>query len=313
MIIALLAACGNNKASNSNQPENTAPANNEVVEDNLERTLTDPLGHKVIVPAKPERIIASYLEDYLVALDVQPAAQWAIGDAPMLYLQSELASLPLIPYDLPFEAVMSYTPDLILIGDENLIADDKYSSYSKIAPTYALGTKVNGDWRQSLLTIGEVLNKTTEAQAALDAYEAKVVDAKAQLAAAIDAKESVAAIWLVGKTFWIVNDHQSSGDVLYNDLGFAVPELVQTISEGDTGIWRSVSLEALAKLDADHIFLVNSDTATGSEALQDSIWSEIPAVKNGQVYEFGPDSSWLYTGPIANTQMIDNVLASLNK
>lgn len=314
LLITVLSACGSN-AGNSDVPKETpvANTNDTGAEESSDRTLTDPLGHEVTVPAAPQRIIASYLEDYLVALDVLPAAQWAIGEDPMKYLQTELAAIPYIPFDLPFEAVSSFSPDLIIIGDESLIADDKYASYNKIAPTYALGNEINNNWRQSLLTIGDILNKSQEAQAKLDEYEAKVADAKTKLANVLDSQESVAAIWLVGKTFWIVNDKQSSGDVLYHDLGLAVPKLVQTISEGEGGIWRSVSLEALAQLDADHIFLVNSDTATGSEALQDSIWKEILAVKNGQVYEFGPESSWLYTGPIANSQMIDHVLESMIK
>lgn len=312
MLVTLLTACGSsNVESTPPATETTTPVNNVEVEESTLRTLTDPLGHEVIIPANPQRVIASYLEDYLVTLDVQPVAQWAIGESPMMYLQSELASIPFIPFDLPFEVVTSFSPDLIIIGDESLIASDKYSSYNKIASTYALGSEINSNWRQSLLTIGEVLNKSEEAQAALDQYEAKVTDAKTKLASALEAQESVTAIWLVGKTFWMVNDKQSSGDVLYNDLGFAVPKLVQTISEGDSGVWRSVSLEALSELDADHIFLINSDTATGSEALQDPVWKEIPAVKNNRIYEFGPETSWLYTGPIANNQMIDHVLESL--
>jgi iron complex transport system substrate-binding protein len=105
----------------------------------------------------------------------------------------------------------------------------------------------------------------------------------------------------------------SSGAVLYQDLGLAVPELVRTVSDGEGGIWKSVSMEALAKLDADHIFLINSDKASGSEALRDPIWQSLPAVKNGNVHEYGPETSWLYTGTIANSQMIDDVLESIIK
>jgi len=322
MLGGLLSGCGSN-SDHSNNPLESPPLNNTVSEENTEankeveeitdRTLTDPLGHELTIPAKPQRVLASYLEDYLVALDELPIVQCAIGETPMMYLQSELAGVPYIPYDLPFEAVINLDTDLIIIGDESLIADDKYASYNKIAPTYALGTDINNDWRQALLTIGEVLNKKDAAKAVLTSYEDKLADAKVKLAQALDAKESVIAIWLVGKTFWVVNNKQSSGDVMYNDLGFAVPELVQTVSKGDGGIWRSASLEALAQLDADHIFLINSDTQTGSEALKDPIWSNIPAVKNGHVYEFSPNSSWLYTGPIANSQMIDHILNSIIK
>jgi iron complex transport system substrate-binding protein len=59
--------------------------------------------------------------------------------------------------------------------------------------------------------------------------------------------------------------------------------------------------------------LINSDKSTGSEALKDAVWKNIPAVKNGHVYEFDSTHSWLYGGVIDNSQIIDDVLTSLVK
>ncbi|MFB9278108.1 ABC transporter substrate-binding protein [Cohnella cellulosilytica] len=324
----LLAACGSNndKAGNAastesvgaeqpapSQEQEAAPPEEETKPDEpTERTLVDPLGHEVVVPAKPQRVLASYLEDYLVALGVVPVAQWSVGGSPMGYLQEELANVQTVPHDLPYEVVTSLEPDLILIGDEALIADGKYDTYSKIAPTYALGQEVNADWRKALLKVGEVLGKDEEAQAVLDSYNQELQSAREKIDAAYDGKRpSTTAIWLVSKTFWMVSDNQSSGDVLYKDLGLAVPELVARISKGEGGIWKSVSMEALTELDADHIFLINSDSASGSEALQDPVWQSIKAVKNGNVHEYPANSSWLYTGIIANRQIVGDVLESL--
>ncbi|MFC7559610.1 hypothetical protein ACFQ5D_19215 [Paenibacillus farraposensis] len=47
------------------------------------------------------------------------------------------------------------------------------------------------------------------------------------------------------------------------------------------------------------------------ELIKDPVRSGISAVKEGHVYDFGKDSSWLYTGTIANGQMIDDVLKSV--
>jgi len=328
MMSMLLAGCGgnNDKAGNaaatepagteqatpSQEQEASPQASEPQKEERTERTLVDPLGHEVVVPAKPQRVLASYLEDYLVALGVVPVAQWSVGGSPMGYLQGELENIQTVPHDLPFEAVTSLEPDLILIGDESLIADGKYDTYSKIAPTYALGQEVNADWRKALQKVGEALGKADEAQAALDSYEKELQSARDKIDAKYgDKRPSATAIWLVSKTFWMVSDNQSSGDVLYRDLGLAVPELVQRISKGEGGIWKSVSLEALSELDADHIFLVNSDTATGSEALKDPVWQSVKAVKNGNVHEYPADSSWLYTGIIANRQIVEDVLESI--
>ncbi|MGH2233464.1 ferrichrome ABC transporter substrate-binding protein, partial [Enterococcus faecalis] len=73
--------------------------------------VTDTLGNKVTVPAQPKRIIASYLEDYLVALGEKPVPQWTVGQGSIQdYLAKELKDVPTICYDLPYEAVLKFEP-----------------------------------------------------------------------------------------------------------------------------------------------------------------------------------------------------------
>jgi len=325
MIALLLAACSSTKdqsADGDQQSSSTPPSSQNTESTNtdssqpsatpaVDRELVDPLGNKVTIPAEPKRILATYLEDYLVALGVKPVAQWSVKGGPMSYLQAELEGIPTIPHDLPFETVAAADPDLILIGDESLLTGDKYPNYAKIAPTYVIGNEINADWRKALLKVGEVLGKEKEAQTLLETYNADLSSAKEKLTAAYPDKPSVAAIWLVSKTFWIVTDSQSSGDVMYQDLELKKPALVESISKGEGGIWRSLSLEALAELDADHIFLINSDKDSGSEALSDPIWKSVKAVKAGNVHEYGRETSWLYTGLIANKQIVEDVLESM--
>lgn len=275
------------------------------------RTLTDGLGHKVTIPAQPKTIIASYLEDYLVALGVKPAAQWSVANGIQDYLQGSLKGVPTIAYDLPFEAVTSFNPDLLIIGPNSTVEGGKYEQYSKIAPTFVLGDETAGDWRKALAKIGEVLGKNEEAQKAVSDYDIKAADAKAKIQAAAPGK-SIAAVWLVSKQFYVVSDKLSSGVVLYRDLGFKVPDAVTQVSAAGKASWNPISLEKLAQLDADYLILINSD-GTGAQSLQDSVWKSIPAVKNGKLFEYPASSSWLYYGPIASSQMVDNVVANVAK
>ncbi|OBZ17928.1 iron-hydroxamate ABC transporter substrate-binding protein [Bacillus sp. FJAT-26390] len=308
MVMSLwLAACGSN--SNNEPAATEAPTATEA---STEHKLKDALGNEVTIPANPQRILASYLEDHLVALGVKPVAQWSVQNGTQDYLKDSLEGIPTIAYDLPFEAVTSFNPDLIIMGGNSAVEGDKYAQYSKIAPTYTLGDEINADWRKSLLKVGEVLGKSDEAQKVLDAYELKAKEAKEKLQG-VAKGESATAIWLVQKSFFVVSDKLSSGSVLYNDLGLAVPEVVKEISAVGTGNWNAISLEKLAEMDADHIFLINSDMDSGSEALKDPIWQAIPAVKNGKVYEFPNTTAWLYSGAIANSQIIDDVLKSVVK
>ncbi|CAJ1314114.1 ABC transporter substrate-binding protein [Paenibacillus nuruki] len=305
----LLSACssGTSTPAPATSTENTATTESIPTE----RTLTDAIGNVVKVPANPQRVLASYLEDPLVALGVTPVAQWAIGEGNTQgYLQKQLANVPPIDSTLPYEAVLNTNPDLILMDSAEMVAGDKYAQYNQIAPTYVVGKKQNNDWREELLTIGDVLGKSNEAKKVLVDYEAKAKTAKDQLQQQIG-NESAAALWVTGKNIYVVSRNLSSGDVLYNDLGLKAPVVVEEISKSGEANWQAISLEKLTDLDADYLFLINSTEQSKEEITSPAVWKNIPAVKKGHVYDFSADSSWLYTGAIANGQIIDDVLASV--
>jgi len=272
------------------------------------------MGHEVTIPTNPKHVIASYLEDNLVALGITPAAQWSVNDGAGIqnYLQDYLKDVPTIPHDLPFEVVASFTPDLIIMEAAQAVEGSKYDQYAKIAPTFVVEIENNSDWREKLLSVGEIFEKNDEAKQVLADYEKKAIESKKIIQDSIGT-ESAAAIWLVNNNFFIVSDNVSSGAVLYGDLGLTTPSVVKEISSTATGNWSAISLERLAELDAEHIFLINSDKGNGAEMLKDPVWKNIPAVKNGHIYEYGAETSWLYSGAIANTQTIDAIVESLTK
>lgn len=314
-LVALsLTACGNGDKNTDQSSQEKMEQQDTNKETAAERTLTDTMGNEVVIPANPERVLASYLEDNLVALGIKPVAQWSVKDGASIqgYLQGDLKGIPTIPHDLPFEAVQELSPDLIIMDSASMVEGGKYEQYSKIAPTYVIGTEVNNDWRDELLRVGEVFGKEEEAKKVLENYEAKAAEAKKEIEDKVG-NPSVAAIWLVGGKFFVVSENLSSGAVMYEDLGLKVPEVVKEISASGESNWNAISLEKLVELDADHLFLINSDAASGSASLSDALWKSVPAVKAGNVYEFSPDESWLYTGAIANEQMIDNILKSIVK
>ncbi|MGG4494318.1 ABC transporter substrate-binding protein [Brevibacillus reuszeri] len=301
----LVSACSGNTGNPS--PEKTTPEQSA----SAERVLTDAMGNKVTLPAHPQKVIATYLEDHLIALGVKPVAQWSVGEGSVQgYLQKELAGIPAIPYDLPPEVVMSYSPDLILLESADLAVGEKYNQYAKIAPTYTIGVEKNTDWRKELLTVGEVLNKTDEAKAVLAAYEKKAQEAKEKLQQTVGPKTAT-ALWVLPKSVFVVKENLSSGDVLYKDLGFTVPKIVHEVTKASEANWSKISLEKLATLDTDYLFIVNSKEVPMKDLVSDPVYANIPAVKNGHVYEFPKESSWLYSGTIANGQIIDDVLKSV--
>lgn len=315
VMVLFLSACGNNNAGNSatTDAEASAAPTAEATEAPAgPKTVIDAMGHEVTIPESPERVLGSYLEDHLVTLGVTPVAQWSVPNGVQDYLSAELKGVPTISYDLPLEAVTSFAPDLILIQSESEVQNGIYDQLNKIAPTYVIGDEVMKDWRKALLKIGEILNKTPEAEQAIKDYDQKAADAKTELSGVLG-NESAAILWLVQKNFYIVDETRSSGAVLYTDLGVTLPNLVTEIPQETRATWNPISLEKLAELTADHIFLVNSDKTEGSDILNSAIWKGIPAVKAGNVHELSSTSSWLYTGANAGSKIIDDVLKSLVK
>ncbi|KAF1304245.1 MULTISPECIES: ABC transporter substrate-binding protein [Enterococcus] len=273
-------------------------------------TKTDALDHKVAIPNNPKRIIGSYLEDYLVALDVKPVAQWTVGSGSIqTYLQEGLKDVPTINFDLPYEDVLSFEPDLLLIESNSMVEGGKYAEYNKIAPTYVVKNGEDVTWQEKLKDIADVLDKSEQGDQVITDYEALVKQAKEELKDKIAGK-SAAVLWVTNNSAFMVAENRSSGNLLYDQLGFEVPNLTKEISQSATSDWSAVSLEKLAQLDADYLILVNSDT--GAAMFDDQIWQNIPAVKNNHLWEFGPESSWLYNGPIAYTQMVEDIQEKLN-
>ncbi|MCS8603241.1 ferrichrome ABC transporter substrate-binding protein [Lactiplantibacillus pentosus] len=290
----LLGACGTTKQTSSTTV-----------------TRTDYLKHKVKVPKHPKRVIGSYLEDDLVALGIKPVVQWSVknGSGTQEYLKKSLKGVPLIDYSLPYEAVTKAKPDLILMGTSSAVANGKYAQYSKIAPTYVVKNGTNVTWRQTFLDVAKAVNRQAKAKKVLAKYDQKVATTRKALKKS--GQHKVAVLWVTNNTAYMVNDSSASGALLYGDLKLGEPSLVKQISKSATADWSAVSLEKLAKLDADDIFLVNSQK--GAALFKDPLWKNIKAVKNKHLYQYGDSSSWQYSGPIAYSQMIDMVKKDLLK
>lgn len=306
VLILLLSACGQATSTGANDTGDQAQ---EQIQEQ-DRVVVDGMGHEVTVPANPERVLASYLEDHLVALGVTPVAQWsAHTTSKQDYLKDALANVPLIDSKLPPEQVASFQPDLIIVESAASVEKGLYEQYSAIAPTYVLSEEETADWRKAFLKVGELMNKKTEAEQRLEEYDRKLQEAKEQIHAVIG-DESAVVLWLTEKNVYMVDPGRSSGTVLYQDLGITKPNLAQEL-ESTGANWMPVSLEKLAELDANHIFLVNSEGAGTAEALKRSIWLSLPAVKEGHVYTMPKERSWLYSGIIANEGIVEDVLQSL--
>lgn len=326
LVVGLLAACGSNannsadlsKGSTSVSSNSLAPASGETNNDTnqvteepvIERTFTDELGNTVVLPDIPVKIYAPYLEDSLIKLGVTPVAQWANAGKSQAYLQDQLKDVPLsdLSTGLPSpEVVLSYQPDLIILHTATFVKDGVYENYAKIAPTYVFNN-ASGDVAKSLTTLGELLGKSSEAEAALHQYEAKIAASKAVLDEAVGGKK-VAIIRFAAKGVNMMGKNYLAGFVVHQQLGIGNSKFVDTENS------FNVSLEVLPDLDADYIFYINQ-YGQGTERLKEmtdsSIWQSIPAVKNGKVFEVNAEY-WLGSGLIAYEKIVDDTVKLLTE
>ncbi|WP_067623666.1 ABC transporter substrate-binding protein [Alicyclobacillus acidiphilus] len=276
------------------------------------KTVIDGMGHRVTVPANPQRIWAPTLEDPLITLGEtkEIVGQYSSGNVVDDYLQKWLKGVPHIDFSgngLDPESVLALNPDFIILFSTVLAENGKYAQYSKIAPTYVFNVKsgAQATWRQELLTLGKLLNKSAKAQAALKQYDKIVAAAKAKLKSTVG-NHTVAIIEPSGKQLFLIGPGNFAGQEVYGDLGLTPP----AIAKG----WGEISFEELPQLKADDIFVVTgNDSSAELQALKNNpVWKDLPAVKAGHVYTVNY-GHWVNNGVIANEDVISDVVRDLAK
>ncbi|GLO64782.1 iron-hydroxamate ABC transporter substrate-binding protein [Oceanobacillus kimchii] len=300
-IVLLLAACGsddNNDATDNDSDSNT--------EENTEQTVDSEMG-EVTIPANPEKILAPYHEDTLLALGITPTAKWAIGESVQNYLEEELQDIETIEWTMPLEQVLSYEPDLIILENSFDSYEGTYEDYSAIAPTYVMSQEETSDWQVQLSRFGELLGKEDEAEQAIADYETKVEEANTELEDILE-DESVAFMWVVGGQYFLFEENRHAANMVYSELGVEVPQLVKDLGETEA-TWDPISLEKLSELDADHVVILGLEDDEGIETLNNSnVWQNTKAVQNDQVYHIEDQSNWTNSGIKAYEQTIDELI-----
>ena len=303
----ILSACSNDEPAE----DTTANDNSDADTQPTEVTVTDATG-EITIPTDAERILAPYMEDALVSLDITPASQWAIGTTVLDYLQEDLADVPTIEWNLPLEMTIESDPDLILFSSQAAMTEGTATEYNAIAPTYVFKDAEGSDWRTQIEVIGSLTQNEEKAQEVLADYEATAEEAAAQINEQIG-DESAAMVWVIGEQYYLFEQDRHAGNVLYGDLGITVPSFVENLGETEAA-WSPISLEALAELDADHLFLIATENEAGLVPLQESsVYQGLNAVQQDQVHHMTDPSHWTLTGNIANRMTIEDVLEAFGE
>lgn len=259
-----------------------------------ERVVIDAAERKVTVPAAPLRVLAmSELDlDALLALGIEPrGATRGRGQQSMpRYLgkaASTIASVGNFASPVP-DLAIALQPDLILAGgvpDPELLA-----RLGKIAPT-VVTYRPGEHWQSALRRIGAVVGRSAQAEAVLAQYQQRAAALNARLLAQQGASVSVVR-WNPHGPAYMLRD--SFASLVLADL-----KLRRPASQQQPGAAHSppLSMEALALIDADWLFVGTLDGAGGSalEAASASpAYRRLNAVKQGRMRAV--DGS-LWTGP----------------
>lgn len=333
LLIMTAAACGNNAGSNQSEsgPQNEAAQPQQQQQQQQEapndppaetpaadgqpaqpRAYTHDFG-TIEVPASPEGIVGVYLDDYLLALGVKPLTQTMYGKRVLPYLQDQIGDLPTIsPSSINLELILEEDPDLILLAFPFYAEEGRYDLFSEIAPTYVF-TGEEG-WRQTLRTVGDVIGKAEQADMWLNTYDQKASAARDTLRQAIGDETVMFVRFTRAERIQVYGGPSNfSADVLYQDLGLQPSAFVKEFAWGEDSA-PLISAEVIAQFDADHIFITydNPDNDDAKDFKNHPLWTNIPAVKNGNLHEVEM-FHWMNDGPISNSTKIDDVLSALVK
>ncbi len=282
MLVVLLSACNTNEADSATNEEDSKDESIRYYESE-KGTLE--------LPLEPSRVVVA-VRDYVgdvLATGVQPigVSETMVFDAP--YYQDQLEEVESVGEDtaISLEKITSLNPDLIIT-----YAEDSYEQLSKIAPTvlFPYGAL---DYEERLLEIGNILNKEQEAKQLLEQFQEKVKNQKEQLSEIVDQDTKVAIIEVTDKDLYLFGKtYGRGGEILYNQLGLEAPQKVEEVTEAEG--WASISLETIPEYlgEADYILMGVREMGSDRKAeIQSSkLWTELPAVKEGKIYEYDLES-----------------------
>ncbi|WP_285313254.1 siderophore ABC transporter substrate-binding protein [Pseudarthrobacter sp. fls2-241-R2A-168] len=269
-------------------------------------------GSTANVPVNPEKVFTFDLGvlDTLDALGVEPAGvpEAAYPEALAKYSDAKYAKIGSLK-EPDFEAVSAGDPDLIIISGRTAGA---YEELSKIAPTIDLSidaAQPMESFKAQTEKLGTIFNKSAEVEEQLAAVDATVSDTKSKAANAgkgliVLTSGGEVTAYGAGSRFGIIHDV----------LG--VPTAADVKVDGSHG--EAISFEYIKQANPDILYVINRDTAVGTEAsaanpiLDNELVQSTNAAKNNKVVNLDP-AGWYVVGYGLNNvkAMVDAVAASV--
>ncbi|EHL08459.1 ABC transporter substrate-binding protein [Desulfitobacterium hafniense] len=285
LLLVVLMGCAGTPTENSGAGAPEAGSGDAVANQAWPRTIIDAAGHEVTLEKAPSRIVVVHFSDmeYMLALN-----------APLIgagFAESRIAMWDTLePYrgkgivDIgssaapSLEKILELDPDLI-IGNISFNADI-YDELRKIAPTVNLGGYAT--WEDRLKATAGVIGKEAEAAEYQEKTHQLLADSRGKLSSY--SEQTFASLRITSseqKTIELLGSKELGA--YYSSergLGLKAPDQYPET-------WQSATMEGIAVMDPDYI-LLHADSKAAYDQFtqwgsQQSVWSNLKAVKNGHI------------------------------
>ena len=328
LILLLIAGCSSDTQTKQETPpldvvQETEATNAEQTPETevSETQVVAGLFGEIEIPTNPQRIagLTYAYADHLIALGLKPHSIVTQNGMEFPdYLKDRMEGVIPLGQVNSFdkEVLLSTNPDLILA---NQALSEHYDQISKIAPTYMTSYFPSSlAWFKNT---AKVLGKEQEAEVIVNDLMDRAKELGERVAASDVAGETVMIFRLNDKLIQLfapsVADDDSfySPDMLYDVAGIPSPDYA-SMGIVMNEVLENISLELLPQINPDHIFLILS----GGEALNESalkelrdnsLWRNLTAVQNDNVYTVD-NTVWIAGfGPVAYNLVLDQVEEAL--
>ena len=299
-IMFLLAACGEDEKKTDEKEQVTS-----------ETTIFKGENGEVEFQANPEKIIVadSYV-GFLLALDMKPAATSQFGlDVPAFDGMLDGVESFGDRSTPSLEKILDINPDLIIV--DNHITD--IEQLEKIAPVIVMEKK---GYKELLVDFGEITGKKEMAETWINDWEKRINDLKPTVEEVIGDKTiSILSPHAKGGIYAWGAENGRGGTIFYDAFAqkASAPIQEQLLDAGER--WMDISMEMIPEYAGDIIITVpnDGDDADPAVVYDNPLWQNLPAVKNGLVYEIDDKIGSSFSDPISLEKRLDRIEVQILK
>lgn len=318
-----LAGCGSNETEKEGTEESATVENKETANANEEpkeapaadtRVIKHEMGETEIT-GTPQRVVAlefSYA-DALAAIGVSPVGVADDGDPNRLIepVRNKIGDYTSVGTRKQpnLEVISSLNPDLIIADLSR--HKEIYEQLKQIAPTIVLSS-LSADYNgimNGFVTIADALGKKEEGQKIIDAHNTKIEELKAKIPT--DENRTIMPAVVTADGFFAHSGIAYTGSLLES------AGLKNAIGEGgdlkQINQYNKLTLEQVVKFNPDILFLITNgeEKTIVDEWENNSLWQDVNAVKNNQVYKVDRVVWGWSRGLISSETILEDTITNL--